>query len=159
MAECCHRHAHPATPPLKQTGVGLYTCPMHPEIVRSAPGSCPKCGMALEPVLPTAGEDDSEYRSMIWRFWVGTALTLPLMLLAMRGLWRGGMVWLPYNWLEFALATPLVLWGGWPFFLRGMQSLANRSLNMFTLIALGVAVAYGYSVLATLAPGIFPASM
>jgi Cu+-exporting ATPase len=150
-----------------------YTCPMHPEIVRDGPGSCPICGMALEPrtVTTTGEEDNPELRDMTRRFWVGVALTAPLLALAM-----GGMFWphvfedllfvmrvsgrgLNLQWLEFALATPVVLWCGLPFFQRFWTSLINRSPNMFTLIGLGTGVAYIYSVVATIAPGIFPASL
>jgi P-type Cu+ transporter len=141
-----------------------YTCPMHPEIVRDHPGSCPICGMALEPRV-AAGvhpEDDSELRSMQRRFWVGVALSLPLLALSMGGMVAGSPLHnLPTGWMEWlqlVLATPVVLWGGWPFFQRGWASLVNRHLNMFTLIAMGTGTAYFYSVIATLAPGIFPAS-
>ena len=142
-----------------------YTCPMHPEIVRSEPGSCPICGMALEPRTVTATQEDNpELRDMTRRFWIGVALTAPLLAMAM-----GGMIWphafvdilhgsrLP--WLEFILATPVVLWCGFPFFQRFWTSLVNRSPNMFTLIGLGTGVAYVYSVVATLAPQIFPNSL
>jgi Cu+-exporting ATPase len=139
-----------------------YTCPMHPEIVRDRPGSCPICGMALEPRTVTAVEDNTELVSMTRRFWTSVALTLPLLVIAM-----GDMLGLhleqfasqrALSWLELLLATPVVLWGGWPFFVRGWQSILNRSLNMFTLIALGVGVAYLYSLIATLLPDIFPAT-
>jgi P-type Cu+ transporter len=139
-----------------------YTCPMHPEIVRDHPGNCPICGMALEPRTITAVEDNTELKDMTRRFWVSVALTIPLLVIAM-----GEMVGLhlgqyaspsTLSWLELLLATPVVLWGGWPFFVRGWQSILNRSLNMFTLIALGVGVAYAYSLIATLLPDIFPAS-
>ncbi len=141
-----------------------YTCPMHPEIVRPAPGSCPICGMALEPRTVTAvPEQNPELRDMTRRFLVGVILTMPLLAIAM-----GSMIWpeqflqtegtrLP--WLEFALATPVVLWCGLPFFQRFWTSLVNRSPNMFTLIGLGTGVAYVYSVVATVAPGIFPDSL
>ena len=141
-----------------------YTCPMHPEIVRTEPGSCPICGMALEPRTVTAEEeDDSELKDMTRRFWVGVILTIPVLASAMG-------VYLPGNpleqiaphstwvWFELILATPVVLWAGSFFFVRGWQSVVNRSLNMFTLIALGVGVAYLYSVVATAFPDIFPAS-
>src|SRR5579863_5817419 len=142
-----------------------YTCPMHPEIVRPAPGSCPICGMALEPrTVSAAPEENPELRDMTRRFWISLALTSPLMAIAM-----AGMVWpMPLQhvlpavalpWLELALATPVVLWGGWPFFQRFWTSLINRSPNMFTLIGMGTGVAYGYSVIATLAPQIFPESL
>jgi Cu+-exporting ATPase len=128
-----------------------YTCPMHPEVVRSEPGACPICGMALEPRVAVAShaEDDSELRSMQRRFWVGVALSVPLLALAMKG----------PHWVQLLLATPVIVWGGWPFFQRGWTSIINRRLNMFTLITLGSGVAYLYSVIATLAPGIFPASI
>src|SRR5882672_2528300 len=127
-----------------------YTCPMHPEIIRDAPGSCPICGMALEPMTVTAEEpENEELRDMTRRFWISAALTAALVVIAMSGFES-------LQWLQLVFATPVVLWGGWPFFVRGSQSLINRSLNMFTLIALGVGVAYVYSVVATLAPAIFP---
>ncbi|HLE84923.1 MAG TPA: heavy metal translocating P-type ATPase, partial [Thermoanaerobaculia bacterium] len=141
-----------------------WTCPMHPEIVRDAPGSCPICGMALEPRTVQAEEEaNPELASMTRRFWVSAALTLPLVLLAMGphlpGEWLAALMATRLApWLELALATPVVLWGGWPFFVRGYYSLVHKSLNMFTLIGLGVGVAYAYSVVATVAPGIFPAS-
>lgn len=140
-----------------------YTCPMHPEIVRDGPGDCPICGMALEPMgVPTGAEEPNpELVDFTRRFWIGAALTVPVFLLAMAphvGLplraWIGEG---PAVWAELVLATPVVLWAGWPFFLRGWKSLVNRSLNMFTLIALGVAAAYLFSLVATLAPQIFPA--
>jgi P-type Cu+ transporter len=144
-----------------------YTCPMHPEIVRAEPGACPICGMALEPrIVTAAAEENSELRDMTRRFWVGVAFTVPLLAIAM-----GSMFWphafmsamngLPVNlpWLEFALATPVVLWCGLPFFQRFWTSLVNRSPNMFTLIGLGTGVAYVYSIVATIAPRIFPESM
>ncbi|MEO6463692.1 MAG: heavy metal translocating P-type ATPase [Candidatus Eisenbacteria bacterium] len=140
-----------------------WTCPMHPEIVRDAPGSCPICGMALEPRAVTVEEaENPELASMTRRLWVGTALSVPLVLIAMGDLLPGRPLEgiLPprtAGWLELALATPVVLWGGWPFFVRGWESLVHKSLNMFTLIALGVAMAYGFSVLATVTPSIFPA--
>jgi P-type Cu+ transporter len=137
-----------------------WTCPMHPEIVRDAPGSCPICGMALEPMTPTAGEEaeNPELRDMTRRFWIAAALSVPLLAIAMGG---HSVAMLPPRamaWLQLALATPAVLWGGWPFFQRGWASLKNRSLNMFTLIALGTGVAYLYSVVVAVAPGIFAAS-
>ena len=141
-----------------------YTCPMHPEIVRTGPGSCPICGMALERRTVTAeAEENPELRDMTRRFWISLALTLPLLGIAMADMLPGMPVqhalpggWLP--WIELLLATPVVLWGGWPFFQRGWSSVVNRSTNMFTLIALGTGAAYVYSVAATLTPGIFPAS-
>jgi Cu+-exporting ATPase len=137
---------------------------MHPEIVRDAPGSCPICGMALEPRTPTAEEGpDPESRDMTRRLWVGTALSVPLIAGAMVEMLPGNPlshVISPRTlaWLQLVLATPVVLWGGWPFFVRGWASVVNRSLNMFTLIALGVGTAYAYSVVATLAPDLFAPS-
>ena len=140
-----------------------YTCPMHPEIVRAEPGNCPICGMALEPRTVTLEEDNPELRDMTRRFWISLALTAPLLAIAMGSMlsphlfmappWNWGLPW-----LELLLATPVVLWGGWPFFQRGWASIVNRSTNMFTLIAMGTGVAYVYSVVATLFPQIFPAS-
>jgi Cu+-exporting ATPase len=139
-----------------------YTCPMHPEIIRSESGSCPICGMALEPRTVTAHEEDNpELRNMTRRFWVSLILTAPLLIVAMADMLPGMPLqhslpanWLP--WIEFALATPVVLWGGWPFFQRGWASIVNRSTNMFTLIAMGTGVAYVYSLIATAFPQIFP---
>ena len=141
-----------------------YTCPMHPEIARPEPGSCPICGMALEPRTVTAAEEGNpELRDMTRRFWLSLILTVPLLGMAMADMLPGMHAqralpngWLP--WLELLLATPVVLWGGWPFFERGWASVVSRSTNMFTLIAMGTGVAYVYSLVATLAPGIFPAS-
>jgi Cu+-exporting ATPase len=140
-----------------------YNCPMHPEIVRDAPGEYPKCGMALEPVTVSADDEENpELIDMTRRFKAGAVLTVPLVIIAMGAYVGLSFDWLArprtLSWLEMALATPVVLWGGWPFFVRGWQSLVNRSLNMFTLIGLGVGVAYVYSVVATIAPDIFPAS-
>ncbi len=131
-----------------------YTCPMHPEIVRPRPGSCPICGMALEPRTVTAGETNPELKSMTRRLWIGAALTVPLLVIMFAGLIPGRML----GWIEFALATPVVLWGGWPFFERGWASIVHRSLNMFTLIAIGTGAAYLYSLVAVAAPGLFPAT-
>jgi Cu+-exporting ATPase len=145
------------------SGAAEYTCPMHPEIVRSEPGSCPKCGMALEPRNAPA-EDHAELDDMTRRFRVSTALALPVFIMAMvtdllPQLMPEFVSMTALQWLEFALATPVVLWGGWPIFQRGWASIVNRSLNMFTLIALGVGVAWSYSVVAMLLPGIFPPAM
>lgn len=140
-----------------------YTCPMHPEIVRPGPGSCPICGMALEPRTVTVQEEENpELREMTRRFWVSLALTAPLLIVAMASMSSGMQrflsgAWLP--WTELILATPVVLWGGLPFFQRGWASIVNRSTNMFTLIAMGTGVAYVYSLIATIAPGLFPESM
>jgi Cu+-exporting ATPase len=141
-----------------------YTCPMHPEIVRDAPGSCPICGMALEPRTITLTEEKNpELVEMARRFWVSAVFSLPLLLIAMSEMLPGDPVTrlLPLRsvvWIQLTLATPVVLWGGWPFFVRAWQSIVNRSPNMFTLIGLGVSVAYIYSLIATLRPQIFPAS-
>jgi Cu+-exporting ATPase len=141
-----------------------YVCPMHPEIVRNEPGNCPICGMALEPRTVEVAAEDHELKAMSRRFWFSVALTLPLFMLAMGhdlypavmpGFWDARRL----QWLQLALATPVVLWGGWPFFVRGWASLVNRSLNMFTLIALGIGVAWLYSLVATVWPDLFPASL
>ncbi len=153
-----------ATPTTPATPAGtLWTCPMHPEIVRDAPGSCPICGMALEPKTATlADEENPELRDMTRRFWVGVVLSAPLLALAMSAMAPGLHDLLPAprirQLLELLLASPVVLWGGRPFFERGWRSVVTRRLNMFTLIALGVGAAYGFSVVATLAPGLFPAA-
>jgi P-type Cu+ transporter len=131
----------PAPPKAVSAQPVEYTCPMHPEIVRSGPGSCPICGMALEPRHVTAEEDNSELRDMSRRLAISAALTAPLLAL-MFGHFAAS------DWLQFALASPVVLWGGWPFFVRGWQSLVNRRLNMFTLIALGTGASYFFSVFA-----------
>src|SRR5712664_1583435 len=137
-----------------------YTCPMHPEVIQFGPGSCPICGMALEPMDVFAEvEADPEYDSMRLRFWVSAALSLPVLLLSMLGEWLGlHLTPAVRNGFEFFLATPVVLWGGWPFFQRFWSSLVNRSPNMFTLIGLGTGAAYLDSVVATFFPQIFPAS-
>jgi P-type Cu+ transporter len=131
---------------------GKWTCPMHPEVIRDGPGACPKCGMALEPMHPTAGTDapNPELVDMTRRFWIGAALSAPLMVVGMLSLGGAG------PWVAFALATPVVVWGGYPFFARAVASVANRHANMFTLIGLGVGVSYVTSVVALLAPGLFP---
>jgi Cu+-exporting ATPase len=140
----------------------IYTCPMHPEIRQVGPGACPICGMALEPELVSADSGpNAELIDMTRRFWIALVLTLPVFVLEMGSHLVGGHGFVDpalSNWIQFALATPVVLWAGWPFFVRGAQSLRTRNLNMFTLIAMGTGVAYGYSVIATLAPGIFPAA-
>ncbi|HET7748058.1 MAG TPA: heavy metal translocating P-type ATPase [Terriglobales bacterium] len=137
-----------------------YTCPMHPQIVRDQPGTCPICGMDLEPRTVTAvPEENVELRRMKRRFWVSVALAAPLLAIAMAGMVAHIAVGPRLlNWIELALATPVVLWAGWTFFQRGWASVVNRSANMFTLIAMGIGVAYVYSVVATVAPGILPAS-
>ena len=136
-----------------------YTCPMHPEIVQIGPGSCPKCGMPLVPMVPAAGapEEDAELRHMTRRLWLSAALTAPLLFMAMAPMLGLGIH--SYPRLEFVLATPVVLWGGWPFFHKFWLSLESRNPNMYTLIGLGVALAYLYSVAAIVAPGVFPAEL
>src|SRR5712672_3353540 len=147
-------------PQTGNTKQGRYTCPMHPEIVRDRPGSCPICGMALEPMDVFAEvEADPEYESMRLRLWISAALSVPLLVLAMLGESLGlHIAPAVLHWIEFALATPVVLWGGWPFFQRFWKSLVNRSPNMFTLIGLGTGAAYLDSVIATIFPEVFPAS-
>jgi Cu+-exporting ATPase len=147
-----------------QDAAAIHICPMCPEVRNAGPGVCPSCGMALEPETVTLEEEDAgnpELEDMSRRFWISLALALPVFLIAMGGMIPGFHEILPRGmsrWAEFLLATPVVLWAGWPFFVRGWQSLANRHPNMFTLIALGTGVAYGYSVIAVLFPGLFPAS-
>jgi Cu+-exporting ATPase len=144
-----------------EPGAVQYTCPMHPQIVRDAPGNCPICGMALEAMSPQAEAKNPELTSMTRRFWVGLVLTLPLLGVMVADMlprhplagWMAGP-WL--GWMEFALATPVVLWGGWPFFQRAWASVIYRSPNMFTLIAIGSGAAYLYSTVAVIAPGVFP---
>ena len=140
-----------------------YTCPMHPEIVRDAPGDCPKCGMALEPMGVPSGDKgpNPELVDFRRRFWIGAVLTVPLLLLTMGpflglGFARDLLGERAAQWVELALSTPVVLWAGWPFFVRGVKSVVNRSLNMFTLIGLGVGSAYLFSIVAVLFPGLFP---
>ncbi len=178
-------HICPMCPGVRQTGPGAcprcgmalepeviqgpvtrtqYTCPMHPEIVQDEPGSCPKCGMALEPRTVAVEEKNEELIDMSRRFWISLVLAVPVFILAMLADMMPG--WLPsglsmrsVQWIEFALATPVVLWGGWPFLVRGVNSVRTWNLNMFTLIGLGVSVAWLYSVIALLLPAIFPPLM
>ncbi|RFB78586.1 heavy metal translocating P-type ATPase [Methylovirgula sp. 4M-Z18] len=155
------RYLQPAAakPVAEQPAGTIYTCPMHPEIEQVGPGTCPLCGMALEPLMPTAeAEDTSELDDFKRRFWWCLPLSAAVFILAMAGDRIGLVTPQAQSWIELALATPVVLWGGWPFFVRLVQSLANRSPNMWTLIGLGVAIAYGYSVAATLVPQWFPAA-
>ena len=140
----------------------IYTCPMHPEIRRLGPGSCPICGMALEPILATADAGPNpELVDMTRRFWIGLVLSIPVVALEMGGHLTNLHMLLGQalsNWIQFVIATPVVLWAGWPFFVRGWRSLVTRNLNMFTLIAMGTGVAWVYSVVATASPAIFPAA-
>ncbi|WDI31968.1 copper-translocating P-type ATPase [Hyphococcus flavus] len=166
----CHAHSGAAeAAPEKYDNVPdgykgtVWTCPMHPQVRETSNTGCPICGMALEPesVSLDTEEDTSELDSMTRRFWVGAALSIPLFIYAMGDIvpgkpFEGLLLGAWPQWLQFALATPVVLWGGWPFFVRGVQSVRTMNLNMFTLIALGVGVAYLFSVVATIAPGIFP---
>ena len=163
------RHAHAHAPSLgKAVARGdprqaEYTCPMHPQVRQLGPGNCPICGMALEPVLASAEQGESpELRDMTRRFWIGTALTAPVFALEM----GGHLTNLSHlvgqqqsNWIQLVLGTPVVLWAGWPFFVRAVASVKNRSLNMFSLIALGTGAAWIYSMVGTLAPGLFPSEL
>ncbi len=160
------RYLNKGTPPPHETGdeSNTYTCPMHPEIQQQGPGSCPKCGMALEPVTVKVEEKNKELIDMNRRFWISTVFAFPVFILAMIAdllpAWLpDGLSMQTVQWIEFALATPVVLWGGWPFFVRGWQSIQTWNLNMFTLIALGISVAWVYSVVALLLPQIFPPIM
>src|SRR5262245_7432654 len=141
----------------------IYTCPMHPQIRQVGPGACPICGMALEPELVSAETGPNpELADMTRRFWIGLVLTVPVFVLEMGAHLVGAHAWVDptrSNWLQFLFATPVVLWAGWPFFERGWHSLATRNLNMFTLIAMGTGIAFLYSAVATLVPGIFPAAL
>ena len=161
-----HGHAGPSGPAHLDSSAAMateYTCPMHPEIRRMGPGHCPICGMALEPVLATGEAGESpELRDMTRRFWIGLVLTVPVFFLEMGGhLFDLGLLVAPQtsNRIQMLFGTPVVLWAGWPFFVRGWQSLVNRNLNMFTLIALGTGAAWLYSMVGTLAPGLFPGEL
>jgi P-type Cu+ transporter len=162
MHDHCHRPGDARSPPKPPPAPGdtIYTCPMHLQIRQVGPGVCPICGMALEPELASAeAAPNPELADMTRRFWTALVLTLPVLALEMGGHLTNlhvllGQNW--SNWLQFVLATPVVLWGGWPFFVRGWQSLVTRNLNMFTLIAMGIGVAWLYSVVAILLPGMFP---
>ncbi len=159
-SHCPAHHAHARTAPAGPVPEGtIYTCPMHPEMRQIGPGACPICGMALEPLVATVDTGPNpELADMRRRFWIGLVLTLPVFVLEMGGHLLGRDLLSPQlsNYVQFAFATPVVLWAGWPFFERGWQSLVTRNLNMFTLIALGTGVAYLYSVVGAFAPGIFP---
>ena len=153
-------HDHHSAPAAQVPEGTIYTCPMHPEIRQAGPGSCPICGMALEPERASLTEGPSpELVDMRRRFRIGMVLTVPVAALEM----GGHLIGLDHlieqqtsNWIQLALATPVVLWAGWPFFVRGWRSVVSRSLNMFTLIAMGIGVAWVYSMVATIAPHIFP---
>ncbi|HKN27874.1 MAG TPA: heavy metal translocating P-type ATPase [Roseiarcus sp.] len=152
--------AKPAPPPQSSPAGAIYTCPMHPQIRQVGPGACPICGMVLEPEVATATEGPNpELVEMARRFWIGLALAVPVFVLEMAGHLTNLHMLLPEgisNLIQLVLATPVVLWAGWPFFERGWASLKTRNLNMFTLIAMGIGVAWTYSVVATVAPGVFP---
>ena len=159
-----HRHSHAAGGGTK-AGISegaVYTCPMHPDYHQIGPGNCPICGMALEPEVVTLDSlPNAELADMTRRFRMGLVLALPVLVLEMGGHLVGSHGWVDQtlsNWIQLVFATPVVLWAGWPFFVRGWQSLVTRNLNMFTLIAMGVGVAYAYSVVATVVPGIFPST-
>lgn len=168
----CHAHGHEAHQHASAHGsepasgapgasTAIYTCPMHPEIRQVGPGSCPICGMALEPVDAAVDEGDSEYRDMRRRFVWSAVLSLPILVLAMGDMVLPGApvhraLGTAARWLELAFATPVVLWAAWPLLVRAWESVVRRKLNMFTLIGLGVSVAYVYSVLAVALPGAFP---
>lgn len=161
-----HGHGHaaqPASPKVKGGKDVEYTCPMHPQVRQMGPGNCPICGMALEPVIATGETGDSpELRDMTRRFWIGLVLSIPVLFLEMGGhlFDIGHLVGAQTsNWIQMVLGTPVVLWAGWPFFTRAWASVKNRSLNMFTLIALGTGAAWLYSMVGTLAPGLFPVEL
>ena len=144
--------------------MSTYTCPMHPEIIQDHPGNCPKCGMSLEPVTVAVDEENAELIDITRRFWVSSVLAVPVFVLAMiadlaPALLPQDLSIKTIQWIEFVLATPVVIWGGWPFFIRGIRSVITWNLNMFTLIGLGVSVAWTYSTVALLFPGIFPPIM
>ncbi|MBX9744769.1 MAG: cadmium-translocating P-type ATPase [Chlamydiales bacterium] len=134
----------------------IYTCPMHPEVQKNEPGQCPICGMDLELIQPSIEEESVEYRDMLKRFWIGLGFTIPVLLLAMLGPYFNFINSSLSRWVQFGLSAPVVLWAGWPFFKRGWLSLKNRSLNMFSLIALGIGTAFFYSLFALLFPQAFP---
>ncbi|MDF3834156.1 heavy metal translocating P-type ATPase [Cupriavidus basilensis] len=153
-------HAQPesAAVPAQTPAGTIYTCPMHPEVQQDRPGSCPKCGMSLEPIIPLDEEDNSELKDFQRRFWWTLPLTLVVAILAMFGHRLGWFSMQTQTWIELVLSLPVVLWTGWPFFVRGWQSITHRSPNMWTLIGLGSAAAFVYSIVATVAPGVFPNS-
>lgn len=154
-----HPHHHKAMPPDAGSQLAdgtIYTCPMHPEIRQDHPGSCPKCGMALEPLMPSLEDDNPELKDFTRRFWWTLPFTIIVATLAMFGHQLGWFGMSAQTWVELVLSVPVVLWAGQPFFVRGWQSVVNRSPNMWTLIGLGTAAAFAYSVVATVAPGVFP---
>ena len=152
-------HFQAATANAADSDAAIYTCPMHPEIRQDHPGDCPKCGMALEPMMPTLDEDKNpELISFTQRFWWTLPLTVVVTVLAMFGHRLGWFEMAVQSWIELVLTLPVVFWAGWPFFVRGAQSIVNRSPNMWTLISLGTGAAFVYSVIATVAPDVFPAS-
>ncbi len=157
-----HEHKHQNKAHANADPTAIYTCPMHPEVRQQGPGSCPKCGMALEPLI-AENEDDAEYRDMLKRFWLAAIFTVPLFIISMGDLLPGKPISQILSpsvrlWLELLLATPVCLWSAWPFYIRGFDSIRHKSLNMFTLIGLGVSVAFIYSLIAAVLPGIFPTS-
>ena len=156
---CCSHEPKKNSQPVAPDSI--YTCPMHPEIKQVGPGSCPICGMALEPLL-SAEDDDTEYKDMLFRLWVSSILSAFVLFLAMGDMFFNFSLFLTptaNRLLQLVLTTPVVLWAGWPFFVRGWNSILNKSLNMFSLIALGIGVAFIYSVIATLFPQLFPDSI
>ncbi len=162
-ASCCSHGGAGAPPPTAARPDAVYTCPMHPEVRQIGPGDCPKCGMALEPLDATAEPDDTELRDMTRRFWIATLLTAPVVLLAMGHMLLGSRFHAAIGpaaaqWAELLLTTPVALWCAWPFYVRGVRSIAAASPNMWTLISIGVSIAFAYSVVATVAPGAFPQS-
>ncbi|PWY55049.1 haloacid dehalogenase [Legionella qingyii] len=160
----CHRHhqmqRQPDYPDSYRTVTGIYTCPMHPEIRQSAPGNCPICGMALEPESVSAEQENPEYKSMKHRFWLALILSIPVFVLEMGGhVFHDFILANSSAWIQFVFATPVVLWCGFPFIQRAFISLKTRQLNMFTLIAMGIGVAWVYSTIALVLPGLFPAAL
>src|SRR3989338_7007102 len=162
MSKCCHGSDVHSKPKFPTQEAPLYTCPMHPEIISNRPGSCPKCGMALEPKeVEETEEKNPELKNMSRRFWGSLLFTLPLLVMAMAEMFpafnqRIHAPWL--RWLQFILATPVILWGGWVFFERAWESILRQHPNMFTLIAMGTGAAYFFSAVAVIFPKIFPNS-